>query len=66
MKAAHERLNTNPEDAEANFTVGRFYCLYKKDWPRGLPALARGSDAGLKALAVKELDPPKDVIGQTR
>src|SRR5204862_5799174 len=30
-------------------------CFFRSDWAGGLPALARGSDAGLKTLAAREL-----------
>jgi hypothetical protein len=44
--------------------VGTYWCLAKGDWSRGLPALARGSDANLKAAAAKELDVPTSPAGQ--
>jgi len=64
VKASAERLKESPTDAEANSVVGRYRCLLKGDWESGLPMLALGSDAGLKALAVKELEPPADQNGQ--
>jgi hypothetical protein len=55
VKAAAERLKESPTDPEANLAVGRYRCLVKSDWENGLPMLALGSDAGLKALALREL-----------
>jgi hypothetical protein len=52
---AAKRLEENPTDPEANHVVGKYRCLVKGDWEKGLPMLALGSDAALKALAVKEL-----------
>jgi hypothetical protein len=49
------RLEDNPIDPEANLSVGRYLCLTKGDWDRGVPMLALGADAELKAVAVQEL-----------
>ena len=49
-------LEDNPTDPEANLAVGRYLCLTKGDWEKGIAMLALGSDAHLKALAVKELE----------
>ncbi len=53
---ARELLDKNPTDQDANLTVGRYLCLVKGDWEKGIPMLALGSDATLKDLAVKELE----------
>jgi hypothetical protein len=67
-RAAHDRLaphfaklKTAPEDPAANLAVGSYYCFSKGDWPRGLPLLAKGSDANLKQLATLELSSPSKV-----
>jgi hypothetical protein len=57
-RAAMTRLGQSPKDPEVNTIAGRFYCLVKGDWDRGLPLLTRGSDPALKALADMELAPP--------
>lgn len=46
-------LNTMP--ADAHLRLGRFQCFIKGDWSRGLPHLAAGDDAELKAAAQAEL-----------
>lgn len=46
-------LGNTPPDAHLRF--GRFLCFIKGDWPRGLPHLAEGDDAALKAIAQAEL-----------
>ena len=51
-------LKTNPKDADANLAVGKFRCLNQDDWKRGLPRLAIGSDAALKAAAIADLNNP--------
>ena len=51
-------LAASPDDAEANLACGRYACLVKGDWRRGLPVLAKGSDAELKAAAQRDLAGP--------
>ena len=58
LKEPMATLEQNPIDPEANLAVGRFLCLTKGDWDRGVPMLALGADAALKALAKKELQRP--------
>lgn len=54
VKKALFALSANPSDAEANLTVGKYRCFIKGDWKAGLPLLALGSDATIKALAGRE------------
>lgn len=49
-------LATKPDDRAANQQVGSFRCFRQGDWDSGLPHLARGSDAPLRALAALELN----------
>jgi hypothetical protein len=59
---AVETLKENPEDPEANLAIGRFLVLTKKDWKKGLPHLAKGSDDRLAEVAnfeLSELSDPK-------
>ncbi len=48
------KLLDNPEDAEANSAVGKYFSLEGGNWDIGLPLLAHGSDADLKAVAEME------------
>ena len=60
---AQKILAQKPDDREANLVEGRFLCFFKNDaksWARGLPLLAKGNDATLKALAEAELAPGRD------
>jgi hypothetical protein len=57
-KEAIETLKTAPDDPEANLIVGSFYAFAKNDWDKGLPLLAKGSDAVLADLAERELNKP--------
>jgi WD40 repeat protein/formylglycine-generating enzyme required for sulfatase activity len=58
VETARETLKTDPNNAQANLTVGRSLCLVKDDWSAGLPHLAKGSDAALRELAAKEWPKP--------
>ena len=48
-------LKTKPDDPAANLAVGKYFCLYKLNWERGIPMLAKGSDAALKTAAGNDL-----------
>ncbi len=61
---ALEKLDADPDDAEANLLVGRFYCLSRENWDTGLPYLAKGSDAVLAAAAKLDLTNPSDATAQ--
>ena len=51
---AEVTLSVEPDNPKANLTVGRYACFIENDWKRGLPCLARGSDARLKAAASRD------------
>jgi hypothetical protein len=62
--SVHQRtLAANPDDPAANAAMGKFYCLTRGDWEKGLPMLGKGSDAALQALAVKDLAKPSNAAG---
>jgi hypothetical protein len=58
IKDAMAALAKDPGDPEANFSVGRFLALMKDDWERGLPCIAKGSDAAWASRAKKEIEKP--------
>ena len=58
-RKALETLAANPQEPEANLLAGKFLCLMKGDWQKGLPLLARGSDAALKSLAEQAASRPE-------
>jgi hypothetical protein len=60
IRKAYDPVDKNPADPAANFEIGRFQCFVKGDWDVGLSFLAKGSDAGLGALAAKDLAAPTD------
>lgn len=59
-KLAEKKLQTDPDDAQSNFVTGRYLCFWRGEWEAGLPRLAKGSDAGLKAIAEKDLLKPAE------
>jgi hypothetical protein len=48
-------MENDPAEPAANLAAGRYLCLIKGDWKRGVPMLALGSDVALKAVALMEL-----------
>lgn len=52
---AMAKLEQTPIDPEANLAVGKYLCLIKGNWDKGISMLALGTDEALKALAIKEL-----------
>jgi hypothetical protein len=52
------KLLDNPADAEANALAGKYFCFEAGNWDIGLPLLAQGSDADLKAAAEMEMLTP--------
>jgi len=58
------KLLDNPEDAEANAVVGKFFCFEGGKWSVGLPLLAHGGDVDYKAAAEMELLHPASAAQQ--
>jgi hypothetical protein len=63
FRSAMKTLEQRPEDAAASLQAGRFLCFHKRDWEKGIPLLALGSDAGLRSVAEQELRKPSDPEG---
>jgi len=61
---ARAALKEDPKDADANLTLGEYYCLFKGDWDRGLRYLAAGSDPALQTPAAADLAGPTDAAAQ--
>src|SRR5262249_46041310 len=55
IKPLLAKLTKGADDKEANVEAGKYYCFFKGNYAKGLPYLAKGGDAALKALADKEL-----------
>ncbi len=60
LKPFLETLKTKPDDPEANLETGKYRCFRQRRWDEGLPLLAKGSDATLKAAAMLDLKFSKD------
>ena len=63
---AQETLKSHPDDAEANLAVGRWYCVNKDDWEKGLPGLAKGGDSELCQTAQEDLKSPEGAEAQLK
>ena len=61
---ASTRLLEKPDDPDANLAIGKFYCLNKSDWEKGLPYLGKGRDAALADLARRDGMNPADAAQQ--
>ncbi|MCE9546687.1 MAG: RICIN domain-containing protein [Planctomycetia bacterium] len=64
VEKAITQLETIPDDADLNFTVGKYRAFQQGDWRRGIPMLALGSDRKIAAVAQRELHPPEDPAEQ--
>jgi hypothetical protein len=64
IQPALQVLVDNPADPTASVIVGKYYCLVKGDWAKGLPLLAIGNDASLKSLAELEVGQPTELEKQ--
>ncbi|HXG63072.1 MAG TPA: SUMF1/EgtB/PvdO family nonheme iron enzyme [Planctomycetota bacterium] len=53
-------LERKPEDASAGAAVGKFLCLARGEWVRGLALLLRSPDPAWRALAEGEREAPTD------
>jgi formylglycine-generating enzyme required for sulfatase activity/serine/threonine protein kinase len=62
--AYKKKLEEKPDDPQAAVGWGRYLCLAKQDWERGLPLLAKGSDPRLAKPAADELQAPADPLAQ--
>jgi hypothetical protein len=59
VTAAQATLDKSPTDPAANDTLGRYHCLHREDWTKGLSYLALSNDAKLAALAADDLRLPE-------
>jgi hypothetical protein len=63
VKGAEKLLSDKPDDGASHLVVGKFYGFTKREWERGLPHLAKGNDAPLRAVAERDLAAPADALG---
>lgn len=50
-----DKLAANPDDPAVCLDAGSYFCFKAGDWEKGLPLLAKGSDATLSRLAKDDL-----------
>ena len=51
-----EILERDPKDPQANTAAGKYYCLVKGEWEKGLPLLRNSDDAALRLRADMEFE----------
>ncbi len=66
VQAAMAKLREAPDDAKANLIVGRHLCCDQRDWSRGLPRLAKGSDDRIAVAAQLDLAGAESPAGQLK
>lgn len=64
VKEAKTKLAENPDDGAANRVVGRFLCMAKAQWSKGLPLLAKCDDGSLSRPAANDMEQPADASGK--
>ncbi|MCA9268062.1 MAG: hypothetical protein KDA41_06305, partial [Planctomycetales bacterium] len=71
MSRAYDALNARlaelgggAEDPKTSELAGRYYCLLKQEWDKGLPYLARAADNDLRRLAQRDVEAPTDPMVQ--
>jgi WD40 repeat protein len=65
LKKAVAVLKSNPDDAQANATLGNYWLFERKKWELGMRYLAKGSDQSLAEAAKLELGAPKTARERT-
>ena len=51
-------VRVDPDSPAANFDIGRYFCVYRADWKRGLKFLKKGADDTLRRVARNDLEKP--------
>jgi len=62
LQASLKALEAKADDPAANLAVGIYRCFARNDWAKGLPMIAKGSDAGLAQVAKRELEAGDDPL----
>lgn len=61
---ARVKLDENPDDPSAIAIAGKYLCIAKGDWDKGLALLSRGGDPSLAKVAQQDLLNPADADTQ--
>lgn len=60
VKSALTTLTKDADDADANLTAGKYYCVSKSNWDKGLPMLAKCGQEEMRDAATRDLNAPTD------
>lgn len=63
VKEALRQYKESPDDAAANFAIGRYLGVVESDWQRAAPFLVKGNVEEYKNAAAKSIPPPTDGDG---
>lgn len=66
LSKAFKGLEKDSEDARASLEVGKYFCVVKSNWQKGLPLLAAGNDERLGSIAKADQLNPKESDDQFR
>lgn len=55
LASAKKALSDNPDDPEANETLGKYLAFERNDWAAGLKHFAKSGDQSLQALALADM-----------
>jgi len=66
VSSARETAFEKPNDPEANWVLGRFYFLARRDWDKGVACLAKCSDPKWRAAAQADLASPREASAQVQ
>ncbi|HEY4258550.1 MAG TPA: VCBS repeat-containing protein [Schlesneria sp.] len=58
FQKASATLEKSADDAESNWSVGRWHAVYEDDWKVALPLLAKGNNQRWKSISETELNSP--------
>src|SRR5262249_41991753 len=55
-----DKIKKDDDDAKSNLELGKYYCMYKGNWDKGLYQMALGSDKTWKLQAQRDLGKPTE------
>jgi hypothetical protein len=63
---ARKTLESDGDNRLANEVIGRYLCLARQDWDKGLPYLAKGPESELQAAAKLDLTATEEEVFRSR
>ena len=55
LAGAKKAIHANPDDPDANETLGKHFAFQRNDWPAGLKHLAKSGDQNLQSVAIADM-----------